>query len=129
MYKISKFRVDHTTNIATIGSLLFVIGQLKKGRFCIKFPHLVQLGKQTRPPYEQSLQRTFHRGFLPSFGSFGLVVSEEKNKKNSQSETRIACELLLYWNDVWEIMYKICKFCVDHTTNIATIGSLLFVIG
>ena len=27
---------------------------------------------------EQSLQRTFHRCFLPSFGSFGLAVSEEK---------------------------------------------------
>ena len=27
---------------------------------------------------EQSLQRTFHRCFLPSFGSFGQAVSEEK---------------------------------------------------
>ena len=27
---------------------------------------------------EQSLQRTFHRCFLPSFGSFGHVVSEER---------------------------------------------------
>jgi hypothetical protein len=26
---------------------------------------------------EQSLQRTFHRCFLPSFGSFGQAVSEE----------------------------------------------------
>jgi hypothetical protein len=41
---------------------------------------------------DQTLQRTFHRCFLPSFGSFGQVVSEEKIKKNiSQSETRIAC--------------------------------------
>jgi hypothetical protein len=30
----------------------------------------------------QSLQRTFHRYFLPSFGSFGQVVSEEKIFKN-----------------------------------------------
>ena len=29
---------------------------------------------------EQSLQRTFHRCFLPSFGPFGQVVSEEKIK-------------------------------------------------
>jgi hypothetical protein len=28
---------------------------------------------------EQSLQKTFHRCFLPSFGSFGHAVSEEKN--------------------------------------------------
>ena len=31
---------------------------------------------------EQSLQRTFYRCFLPSFGSFGQVVSEEKIFKN-----------------------------------------------
>ena len=40
---------------------------------------------------EQSLQRTFHRCFLPSFGSFGQAVSEEKILKIGQSETRIAC--------------------------------------
>jgi hypothetical protein len=28
---------------------------------------------------EHYLQRTFHRCFLPSFGSFGKAVSEEKN--------------------------------------------------
>ena len=31
---------------------------------------------------EQSLQRIFHRCFLPSFGSFGQAVSEEKIFKN-----------------------------------------------
>jgi hypothetical protein len=31
---------------------------------------------------EQSLQRTFHRRFLPSFCSFGQAVSEEKIFKN-----------------------------------------------
>ena len=31
---------------------------------------------------EQSLQRTFHRCFLPCFGSFGQAVSEEKIFKN-----------------------------------------------
>ena len=31
---------------------------------------------------EHSLQRTAHRCFLPSFGSFGQAVSEEKNLKN-----------------------------------------------
>jgi hypothetical protein len=68
---------------------------------------------------EQPSQRTFHRCFLPSFGSFGQAVSEEKIFKNlyrdscilntdiykqelsffnredileiNQSETRIAC--------------------------------------
>jgi hypothetical protein len=40
---------------------------------------------------EQSAERTFHRCFLPSFGSFGQVVSEEKIYKIGQSERRIAC--------------------------------------
>ena len=31
---------------------------------------------------EESLQQTFHRCFLPSFGSFGQAVSEEKIFKN-----------------------------------------------
>ena len=31
---------------------------------------------------DQSLQKTFHRCFLPSFSSFGQVVSEEKIFKN-----------------------------------------------
>ena len=31
---------------------------------------------------EQSLQKTFHRCFLPSFGSFGQAVSEEKIFRN-----------------------------------------------
>ena len=35
---------------------------------------------------EQSLQRTFHRCFLPSFGSFGQVVSEEKNLNKSANQ-------------------------------------------
>jgi hypothetical protein len=35
---------------------------------------------------EQSMQRTFHRCFLPSFGSFGQTVSEEKNLKKSANK-------------------------------------------
>ena len=30
----------------------------------------------------QSIERTAHRCFLPSFGSFGQTASEEKNYKN-----------------------------------------------
>jgi hypothetical protein len=29
--------------------------------------------------HKQSQQRTFHRCFLPSFGTFGQTVSEQKN--------------------------------------------------
>ena len=40
---------------------------------------------------EQSLQRTFHRCFLPSVGSFGQAVSEEKILLEiNQSETKIS---------------------------------------
>ena len=35
---------------------------------------------------EQSLQRTFHRCLLPSFGSFGQAVSEEKIFKKSANQ-------------------------------------------
>ena len=35
---------------------------------------------------EQSLQRSFHRCFLPSFSSFGQEVSEEKNLKKSTNQ-------------------------------------------
>ena len=34
----------------------------------------------------QSLERTFHRCFLPSFGSFGQAVSEEKIFKKSSNQ-------------------------------------------
>ena len=37
---------------------------------------------------EQSLLRTFHRCFLPSFGSFGQAVSEEKIKKNRPTRNK-----------------------------------------
>jgi hypothetical protein len=38
---------------------------------------------------EQYLQRTFHRCFLPSFGSFGQTVSEEKIFKNLYTVFRV----------------------------------------
>jgi hypothetical protein len=41
---------------------------------------------------EHSLKRTFHRSFLPSVGSFGQEVSDEKMfLENDQSEARISC--------------------------------------
>jgi hypothetical protein len=35
---------------------------------------------------EQSVQMTFHRCFLPRFGSFGQSVSEEKKNKKSANQ-------------------------------------------
>jgi 3-methyladenine DNA glycosylase Tag len=37
---------------------------------------------------EQSQQRTFHRCLLPSFGSFGQTVSEEKNLKKAANQKK-----------------------------------------
>ena len=37
---------------------------------------------------EQSLQRTFHRSFLPIFGSFGQVVSEKKIFRNRPTRNK-----------------------------------------
>ena len=38
---------------------------------------------------KHSLQRAAHRCFLPSFGSFGKAVSEEKNLKNQQIRKKL----------------------------------------
>ena len=41
---------------------------------------------------QQSLQRIFHRCFLPRFGSFGTALSDENTfLEINQSETRIVC--------------------------------------
>ena len=44
--------------------------------------HIVNGSRQD----EQSIQRTFHRCFLPSFGSFGKVMSEEKIFQKSTNQ-------------------------------------------
>ena len=54
----------------------------------------------------QSLERTVHRCFLPSFGSFGQTVSEEKNLKNQpiRNKSRLwrSC-LLTDWDEMSKI--------------------------
>jgi len=44
---------------------------------------------------EQSLQRTFHRCFLPSFGSFGQAVSEKMFKNRPIRNKNCLCQTCL----------------------------------
>jgi hypothetical protein len=56
----------------------------------------------------QYLERTAHRCFLPSFGSFGQTVSEEKNFKNQQitNKSRLWRSCLLTYRDEMSILYR-----------------------
>jgi hypothetical protein len=57
---------------------------------------------------EQSLQRTFQKCFLPSFGSFGNTVSEEKNFINQpiKNKNRLWRPRLLTDQDEMSILYR-----------------------
>ena len=57
---------------------------------------------------EQSLQRTFHRCFLPSFGSFGYAVSAEKILKNRpiRNKNCLWRPCLLMDRDKMSILYR-----------------------
>ena len=46
----------------------------------------------------QYLQRTFHRCFLPSFGSFGKAVSEEKILKKSANQKQKLSVVAMFVN-------------------------------
>ena len=53
-------------------------------------------------------QRTFHRCFLPSFGSFGQTVSKEKNLKNQpiRNKNRLWWPCLLTDRDGMSNLYR-----------------------
>jgi hypothetical protein len=57
---------------------------------------------------EQSLQMTFQRCFLPSVGSFGQTVSEEKNEKNQPigNKNRLWRPCLLTDRDAISNLYR-----------------------
>jgi hypothetical protein len=57
---------------------------------------------------EHSLQRAFHRCFLPGFGSFGQAVSEEKIKKNRhiRNKSRLWWPCLLMDRDEMSNLYR-----------------------
>jgi hypothetical protein len=57
---------------------------------------------------EQSSERTFYRCFLPSFDSFGKMVSEEKNFKNRpiRNKNRLWRPCLLMDRDEMSNLYR-----------------------
>jgi hypothetical protein len=69
LYKNCSVRPDPLTNMAATGKSSNQKQELS----------MVAIFVNGSGRNEQSQQRTFHRYFLPSFGSFGQTVSEEKN--------------------------------------------------
>ena len=69
---------------------------------------------------EQSLQRTFHRCFLPSFGSFGQTVSEEKNLKNQpiRNENRLWQSCLLMNRDEMSNLYRAPSIVASYQVSV-----------
>ena len=73
---------------------------------------------------QQSQQRTFHRCFLSSFGSFGQMVSEEKNLKNQpiRNKNCLWWSCLLTDRDGMSNLYRgpsidACHIVSDHLAS------------
>jgi hypothetical protein len=79
LYGNCSFCFDPLTNMAVIDNSCFLLSKSTNQKQELSMEAMFVNGSGRN---EQSQQRTFHRCFLPSFGSFSQTVSEEKNLKN-----------------------------------------------
>ena len=73
---------------------------------------------------EQSLQRTFHRCFLPSFDSFGLAVSEEKIFQKSTNQKQEWPVVAMFINRLGRNEQSLQR--TFHRCLLPSFGSFLF---
>jgi hypothetical protein len=99
------------TNMATTGDSCFWLADF--------------LESSPLKPFGQMNQRTFHRCFLPSFGSFGQAVSEDKNFTNQpiRNKSHLWWQCLLMDRDEMSNRLLIPSRSI---TNMATTGDSCF---
>jgi hypothetical protein len=120
LYRDCSFCFDPLTNMAATGNSCF-------RKNCLWWPCLLTDWDKMSNLYK----RTFHRCFLPSFGSFGHAVSEEKILRNRliRNKNRLwwPCLLMKFGRKhLWKILYIDCSFCPDPLTIMAATGNSCF---
>ena len=79
------YKISHTSLLQSKNSLCLLVSDEKIFSISINQKQELPMSTMFFVPSkwnEQSLKRTFHRCFLPSFGSFGQVVSEKTQMLN-----------------------------------------------
>jgi hypothetical protein len=121
LYGNCSFRFDSLTNMAVIGNSYFLTIRKKN---CLWQPCLLTNWDKMSNLYK----RTFHRCFLPSFGSFGHVVSEEKIFRNRPIRNKNHLWSKLGRKHLSKVLYGNCSFRFDPLTNMAVVDNSCFLL-